>query len=152
MANSQVRPNLPRRQDVSSALVVGWARMIATHGKGAAADAMEVDAKTLSRAMAGENTPALHTALSSLLVDPNALNEVFALYGLAPPRPRQPEAANDHHLMAELANLLRQFAMILEDGERDHRETLDLADQVRMVMPALSAILTEANRIRGIAA
>jgi len=152
VADNQVRPSLQTKADVSAALVMGWARMIAKHRKGGFADRMEVDPKTIARTMSGETSPELHTALNSLAVDPSALNELFALYGFLPPRPRVAEAANDMATVSSLSNVVAQFCDALKDGERDHIETLELADAIRMIMPALTAILNEANRIRGLAA
>jgi len=36
----------------------------------------------------------------------------------------------------------------LADGNRDHRETCQLADAIRSLLPALSALVAEADRIR----
>ena len=149
---NHVRPNLRSKQDVSAALNIGWARMVAKHGRGGFADAMNVDPKTISRALAGDSVPELHTALNSLMLDPTALNELFALYGLTPPRKREAEAANDLHTMTGLSDVLRAFCAALEDGNRDHRETLALADLIRPLMPLLANIVSEANAIKGVAA
>lgn len=152
MPDNHVRPDLRLKSDVSAALVMGWARMNAKLGKGRFADLLGVDPKTIGRAMAGESTPELHTALNSLLVDPGALNELFALYGLHPPRPRHAEPANDLATVSGLSGIVSQFCDVLSDGERDHRETLQLAEAIKALMPPLTAILNEANRIRGLAA
>lgn len=152
VSDHQVRPTLKLKSDVSAALVMGWARMIAKHGKGGFADKLEVDPKTVARTMSSESTPELHTALNSLLVDEAALNELFALYGFHPPRRRLAEPANDMVTVSGLSGVVSQFCEALKDGERNHRETLDLADAIKALMPALTAILNEANRIRGLAA
>lgn len=148
--NSQVRLNPRTKSDASAALVVGWARMIQRHHQGNFANKMGVDPKTVARAMSGETTPELHTALNSLLVDPTALNELFALYGFHPPRPRNAAAANDMVTVSTMSGVVSQFCDALKDGQRDHRETLQLADAIRDLMPALTAILNEANHIRGV--
>ncbi len=148
----QVCPAVKSKADTSAALGMGWARMIAKHGRGGFADQLGVDAATVKRAMCGDTTPELHTVLNSLLVDPTALNELFALYGFAPPARRHAEAANDLHTVAGLSEVMRTFCTALEDGDRNHNETLALADIIRTVMPALSAIIGEANRLRGLAA
>ena len=148
----QVRPHLRTKSDASAALVIGWARMIARYHQGNFANAMGVDPKTVQRAMSGETTPELHTALNSLLVDPTALNELFALYGFHPPRPRNATAANDMVTVSTMSGVVSQFCDALKDGHRDHRETLQLADAIRDLMPALTAILNEANQLRAVAA
>lgn len=149
---SHVRPDVKTKSDASAALVIGWARMIARYGQGNFANCMGVDPKTVARAMSGETTPELHTAMNSMLVDPTALNEFFALYGFHPPRPRNAAAANDMTTVCGLSGVVSQFCDALKDGSRDHRETLQLAETIREVMPALSAILNEANALRGVAA
>ena len=148
----QVCAAVRSKTDTSAALGMGWSRMIAKHGRGGFADQLGVDAATVKRAMCGDTTPELHTVLNSLMVDQTALNELFALYGFEPPRKRNPAAANDLTTLAGLSEVLRTFCAALEDGDRNHVETLALADACRNVMPALSAIMGEAARIRGLAA
>lgn len=153
MPDNQVRPNVaPAKSEVSGALSVSWARAAWSIGKGAMADKIGTSTKTIDRALTGETVPELHTALASLLSDETALDEVFALYGLERPRWKRSEAANDLHTVSGLTGLASQFCRALEDGNRDHTETLELADAIRLLMPALTAITTEANRIRGVAA
>ena len=152
MSDAHVRHKPVSKQDASAALIIGWARTTARHGKGAFADAIGVDSKTVSRAMAGETLPEMHTIMNSLVVDPTALNELFALYGFHPPRRREPAPANDLHTMAGLSEIVRSLAEALEDGQRDHIETLTVAESIRPVIPALTAIMNEAARIKGVAA
>ena len=148
---SQVRPvKTHTKAQVSSAIVSGWARTLRHVGKGSFADALDIDIKTVNRALTGETVPELHTALNSLCVDPTALDEVAALYGVVI-RPREIEAANDLHTIASLSQLVAQFAGALEDGIRKHTETLDLADSIRPLVPILLSIVAEADRIRGAA-
>lgn len=146
----QVRPKLQDKADVSVALAKGWLRMVDTYRKGSFADALEVDPKTVGRALDLTSTPALHTAMNSLLVDETALNELFALYGFHPPRRRMARPINDMHTLADLSGLVSRFCSALEDGERDHQETLALAQQIAPIMPALTAILNEAHKLHGI--
>lgn len=153
MPDNQVRPKTaPVKSDVSAALSVAWARASRRAGKGAMADKIGTSTKTIDRALTGETVPELHTALASLLADESALDEVFALYGLNRPRWAHSAAANDLHTVSNLTGLASTFCRALEDGDRDHRETLELADLIRSLKPALAAILAEADHIRGIAA
>lgn len=147
----QVRPAFHSKMDVSARLVAGWARVIAKIGKGSFADAIGVDVKTVSRAMSGESTPELHTAINSLCADPTALAEVFAAAGFEL-RPVGRNAANDMATIGDLSRLTAQWADALADGVRDHRETLALADKIRPLVQALNAIVGEADRVRGVAA
>lgn len=44
-----------------------------------------------------------------------------------------------------------QWTEALADGRRDHRETCELAQAIRPILPALSAIVAEADRVKGVA-
>lgn len=148
-----VRPQIaPSKSSVSSALAMGWARAANSAGKGAMADIIGACPKTINRALIGENLPELHTALASMLADESALDEVFSLYGLQRPRRKNSEASNDLVTVSCLSNLVSAFCEAISDGKRDHNETLVLADLVRAAMPSLTAILDDADRIRGVAA
>lgn len=115
--------------------------------KGAFVDAIDSSPATVNRALTGDSVPELHTALNSLAFDATALDEVLALYGVKI-APLQVEAANDLATISSLSNLAGQFAKALEDGHRDHRETCQLADAIRQLMKALSAICVEADTVR----
>ncbi|TCM33774.1 hypothetical protein [Novosphingobium sp. ST904] len=138
------------KSDVSKAISAGWARILRTVGKGTFADSIDIGTKTIDRALTGESVPELHTALNSLAVDITALDEVFALYGLRV-KPLKAEPANDLATISRLSNLAGQFAEALSDGHRDHRETCQLADTIRPLMTALTAICLEADQIKGAA-
>ncbi|RYG90134.1 MAG: hypothetical protein EON59_00710 [Alphaproteobacteria bacterium] len=147
MRSANVRPNAPcSKARVSAALSQGWARVVGTR-KGAMADVMEVDPKTINRALTGENLPELHTAFNSLLFDATALSEVAALYGFCIV-PQRSQADNDLGTIAGLSGLAAQFATALQDGSRDPRETCQLADAIRPMICALGAIVEEADRIK----
>lgn len=150
MTDFQVRLTVHSKMDVSARLVAGWGRVIAAHGKGVFADKLGVDAKTVSRAMAGDTVPELHTAFNALAVDPTALDEVAALYGVEI-RPKQTVAANDMETVADLSHLVGKWVEALSDGIRDHRETLELAKVMRPLLHRLNAVCAEADGIRGVA-
>lgn len=151
MVSNQVRPKAAiSKARLSAALASGWARVVGTR-KGAMADAMEVDTKTINRALTHETTPELHTAFNSLVFDATALDEVAALYGMRLV-PRHSAAANDLTTIADLSALIGQFAVALSDGKRAPRETCQLADLIRPILAELGAIVEEADRIKGIAA
>lgn len=148
--DKHVRPKHITKQDASAALVSGWGQSIAKVGRGTFADALQVDAKTVSRAMSGDSLPELHTALNSLLIDPTALDSLFALYGFQV-RPLQANPANDLSTVADLSHLVGRWADALADGERDHRETLELAKAIRPLIKALSALCVEADELKNVA-
>lgn len=149
MPESRVRPIFRRsKTDVSDALAAGWARVSAGR-RGAFADNVDITTKTLNRALTGESLPELHTALNSLADDPTALDEVLALYGRRLAH-NNPQRASDMALVHDLAVLLGEFTGALADQKRCHLETIALATLIRPLLPQLSAIVAEADAVRGV--
>lgn len=146
----QVRRATPSKMDVSSAIAAAWSRACLKVGKGRFADALHVDPKTVNRALIGETLPELHTAFAATQVDPNALDEVAKLFGFTL-RPLCADPANDLDTVAGISHLAGRWIEALSDGKRDHRETCQLAEAIRVLIPALSAIVAEADRIKGAA-
>jgi hypothetical protein len=141
--------SLPKHR-VSNLLAAGWARVIAKEGKGAFADRLECSENTISNALSGKTTPEFHTALNSLAIDITALDEVFAGYGVRLV-PLHAEAANDLAMSAGVINAMGELVARLADGERDHNDTLAVAALLRPHIPAISAIVREADELRGAA-
>lgn len=131
-------------------LAKAWARVIATVGKGAFADKCGCDPDTIDNALTGKSVPRAHTLLNSLTADPTALDEVLALYGLKVV-PNQADAANDLNVAAGASEISSAICHALSDGKRDHRETLNIAELIRPHLPSLTAIVREADTIRGAA-
>lgn len=113
-------------------------------------DALGCHKDTLSNALAGDTLPSLHTALNSLAADETALDEVLELYGYRL-RPAVPTAANDLQTAARLSHAAGALVDAVSDGCRDHNETLAVADQLRPIVPALLALIAEADALRGAA-
>ena len=143
------RPVLPKGR-VAALLSAGWARTIAKHGKGAFADKLEVSENTIGNALAQRTTPELHTALNSLAIDPTALDELLAGYGFRLCGLHN-EAANDLATAAGVIGAMGGLVEALSDGVRDHNETLAIAQMLRPHMPAVNAIIHEADALRGAA-
>lgn len=151
MQRNHVRPiRTKSKKEVSGALAAGWARVSAGR-KGAFADNLDVNPKTVDRALTGESTPELHTVLNSLADDPTALDEVFRLYDRRLVAITATEGC-DYATIAALAKLVSQYAEALSDGHRCPRETCQLADTIRPLIPMLSGILAQADKIKGVAA
>lgn len=145
----QVRPiRKCSKAQVSGAIAAGWARVSAGR-KGAFADAIDVDLKTVNRALTGESVPELHTALNSLADDPTALDEVLALYGVTT-TPRRPQSGTDMELMGRLGHTLAEYIDRMRDGKRCHNDTLALAVLFRPLIPQMAAIVDEADALRGV--
>lgn len=132
--------------DVSAALVAGWARVINRIGRGRFIDELGATDRNATRWLGEGTLPELHTVLNSLTIDATALDELAALYGMEI-RPREAALGNDMAMIACVARLAAQWADVMADGVRDHRETLDLARALRPLMPQFNAILAEAERL-----
>lgn len=132
-------------------LAAAWGRVWPKVGKGAMADAMGLsDTKTIDRAVTASNLPEAHTIFNSLLADPTALDEVLAEYGFRV-APIRPEAANDMVTLAGLCDAASVLSDALKDGQRVHPETLRVAEKLRPHMAALTALIREADELRGAA-
>jgi hypothetical protein len=111
------------------------------------ADAIGCCPDTVSNALSGNTVPELHTALNSLMADPNALDEVFSLYGFQVV-PLDMELSPDMVTLHHLSKAMAEFCDVLRDGKRTHRETLELADELRPLIPRLTAIVHEAEGLK----
>lgn len=130
-------------------LVAGFARVAAKLGKGTLADRMGRTVRALDNIFAG-STPSAKAMLDALRADETVLDELLRSYGfrLAPLHDR---AANDLHTAAGLSHAAASIIESLEDGERQHQETLVVADKLRPHVPSILAIIAEADRLRGAA-
>lgn len=151
--HSNVCPREPLSKDKFQViLAAAWSRVASDLGsQSAMAARMGLnDSKTISRATGVNNLPEAHTVFNSLCADKTALREILAHYGLELCVMR-PDAAND---LATSAGVIAAMGKLVEantDGHRDHTETLAIADLLRSHMPAVVAILREADELRGAA-
>jgi hypothetical protein len=137
--------------EVQGRLAQAWSRVIAKVGKGTFADHCGCDPDTVDNALTGKTLPRAHTLLNSLTADPTALDEVLDLYGLRITT-KHCEAANDLNVAAGASQIASMICQALADGVRKHHETLQIADIIRPHLPALTAIVREADSLRGAAA
>jgi hypothetical protein len=152
MARSNVCPRAPIAKDkFQQKLAAGWGRVWPKIGKGAMADRMGLsDSKTIDRAVTASNLPEGHTIFNSLLADPTALDEILAWYGLRV-SPITADAANDMQTLSGLCETAGELAEALKDGVRVHQETLRVAEKLRPHMSSLTALIHEADALRGAA-
>ena len=153
MTPRQSSAKLPLSKDeVQSRLALSWARTIAACGgkKGAFADQLGVHVDTVNNALAGHSVPELHTVLNSLLACPNALDEVMKLYHLRLV-PMEGFMSPDMETIFEMSRAITSFIQALDDGKRDHQETIELAKLLRPVVPKLTAIIHQADGLRSAA-
>ena len=59
----------------------------------------------------------------------------------------------DMETLIEMSQAMTRFCEALEDGRRDHRETIELANKLRPLVPKLSQIIAEADatKLRSVA-
>lgn len=137
---------LPKHR-VSALVSAGWSRAVLKLGKGAFADHVETTERTVENGLAGKTLPEAHTVLNSLAADPTALDELFAAYGLRVV-PLHSEAANDLVTAGGVINAMGEMIARLADGTRCHNDTLAIAALLRPHIPAMTAIVSEADALR----
>jgi len=140
------------KSDFQRLLAMGWTRVWAGMGtKLRMAEAMgERDINAVDRGASATNLPEAHKVFNSLCADSTALDEVLQGYGFRLV-PITAEAANDLTTAAGVINAMGELVRALDDGKRDHNETLAVAAMLRPYMPALMGILGEADGLRGAA-
>ncbi|MBY8333146.1 hypothetical protein [Qipengyuania pacifica] len=132
------------KTNLSRALSAAWGRVSNALGKGTFADKAGFgDTVTINRALTGPSLPSSENLLNSLAADPNALEEVFALYGLDSPRPKNAQPANDMDLVTNLSGTVAEYLQRLADGKRCHVDTAVLAKLFRPLIPQMQAIVDE---------
>lgn len=139
----------PDETTFGSLFVAGLARVAAKIGKGALADRMGRTTRSIDNIMGGGSTSA-KAAFDTLLADPTALDEVLAAYRVRLV-PLRSVAANDLLTSAGVINAMGKLVEANTDGIRDHNETLALAQLLRPHLAALTAIVREADELRGVA-
>lgn len=150
MIDREVPPPGPRTKDeVSDALAKDWLAL-APIGKreSFAAKIGASEGRTVSKAISGEHLPEAQTILNSLLVNPAALLNTLMLFGGCFV-PVSPEAASDNDTILNMLRAASEYFERMKDGHRCHRDTLALADLFHPLVPAMLAIIMEANQIRG---
>jgi hypothetical protein len=130
-------------------LSAAWARVISTldGGKHAFAEALSVSTPTVENALAGKNVPEALTLLNSLAIDETALDEPLREMGLMICRIHQ-AGGDDLQTAAGVVTAMGDLIQRLADGNRCHNDTLAIAALLRPHMPALEAIVCEADRLR----
>lgn len=139
------------KESLKRKLAAAWGRVWPKMGgQGTFADCMGTDSATVGRVLGCKNLPEAHTIFNSLCADPTALDEILAHYGLKA-TPITAVAANDLHTAAGLLDGATEIVKAYEDGERNHHETLRIADKLRPHIAAALAIVKEADALRGAA-
>lgn len=134
-------------EEVRAKLASGLLRLTTAHGPQKVGLKIGCHEKTVRAARDQSSTLRIDLALNLLALDPTALDEVLAGYGMRLV-PLQPDALGDLHTAAGLIEGAGELVRANADGRRDHRETMAIADKLRPYLPALIAIVDQADALR----
>jgi hypothetical protein len=139
----------PSEPQYHAALIAGLSRVAASIGRGNLADKSNRTTRALDKLFSGSSADTSGKGLLDFLsADPTALDEVLRLYGFQlAPADCNPVA--DFEIIADTAALTAEHTDAMRDGIRNHRETIRIADKARPVVARYSAIIAEADQIRG---
>ena len=145
-------------EEAKRLFAAGLFRAVSKRGK-RGIDAIAIDAdcspRTISKALAMETLPAGETLVNLLMADASILDELLAHAGLRVV-PIEMVATQDLDLVEALGAVMGGLAKSRSPNspggvERIYSETTMIADMARTVLPALTAIVREADGIRGVA-
>ena len=126
-------------------LVQGLARVAAKHGRGQLSDAMGRSGRQLDNVFGGAD-PKPKALFDALTLDPTALDEMMAAYGLRVV-PIAQGSEGDLRLASGIASGLAKLIESNADGVRDHNETLAIAAVIRPHLGALTNIINQADEL-----
>lgn len=131
-------------------LASGLQRAVAKRGADEVALAAGCSQRCIEKALAHDTLPGLDTTLNALTADATIMDELLAAYGLRL-CPLRAEAANDLMVAGGVIDAMGKLVSAHADGRRDHNETLSIAALLRPHLPAITAIVREADELRGAA-
>jgi DNA-binding phage protein len=131
-------------------LASGLHRAVTASGLAEVALAAGCCERSIQNALSLDTLPSLDIILNAMDLEPTILDELLAAKGLRI-APLHSEAANDLHIAAGASSIAAAICRALTDGQRDHRETLEIAKLIRPHLPALTAIVREADELKGAA-
>ena len=145
-------------EEAKHLLAAGLFRAVSKRGKrGIEAIAIDADCspRTISKALAMETLPAGETLVNLLMADASILDELLAHAGMRIV-PLEMAATQDLDLVEALGAVTGALAKSHSPNspggaERIYSETTAIADMARQVLPSLTAIVREADGIRGVA-
>lgn len=141
----------PVTKEKAKALVAaGLHRAVVNFGLEKVAQKAGCSPRCLQKALSHETLPEMHTAANVLLLDKTALCEFFAALGIQLV-PLDAAMSPDMQTIARLSETLSVYINALQDGRRDHRETLEIAEHLRPLVAELTGIIREADGLRAVA-
>lgn len=137
----------PLSKDEVKALVAsGLQNRVLALGLDRVADEMGCTTKTVRSALSHESLLEADKLGNLMARDPSVFHEWFRNLGLRVSY-YSSEMSPDMHTVSAMASAVASFVEALEDGRRDHQETLNLARMLRPLIPRLSAIVHEADEL-----
>jgi hypothetical protein len=149
-------PNVFRKVDrlskerCKTLVASGLHRAVTANGLDEVALAAGCCEESVRNALGLKTLPAIDTLLNAMDLDATILDEALAAKGFRI-APLHSEAANDLNIACGLNRVAEAICRALLDGVRKHHETLEIADIIRPHLPALTAIVREADGLRGAA-
>jgi DNA-binding phage protein len=149
--NTVVRKSGRLTKDRAKSLVAaGLQRAVAKLGKDEVALAAGCSSRCIEKALGHDTLPSIETLFNALGADATIADELLAAYGFRLV-PLQCQAANDLATAAGLGHAGAELAAAWADGKRDHPELFRFVDLIRPHLPAINALIQEADQIRGAA-
>lgn len=143
-----VRKKSPLAKSRARGLIAtGLNRAVLRHGIEEVAGAGGCSVRCIQKALAHETMPEAHTLANILDLDETALDELFAEKGKQLVTLKS-EITDDMMLAGGLAHFIGELCEALRDMQRSPRETCQLADLIRPIIPQLNGIVREADEIR----
>lgn len=132
-------------EDVREAIQQDWYELSRRLGIGALEDATGAERRdTVANTIAGKHAPRLHTALNSLIADPAALFNTFQLFGGCFV-PVNSDAESDMATISAMLHAATNYLDLMKDGVRCPSDTAALAKLFAPLVPAMLAIIEQAN-------
>lgn len=150
-SNNVVRNPKPLTKDRVKALVAsGLQRAARDYGIEEVAIKAGCSRRCIEKALSHETLPEAHLLGNLLLLDPTTLCEWLGALGFQLV-PRDVEASPDMVTLHQMSKAMAEFIDALRDGKRTHRETLELAEELRPLIPRLTQIVHEAEGLKSAA-
>jgi hypothetical protein len=135
-------------QDARHLLAAGLLKPVHEQGPTRVGLTIGCNEKTVRSARDEQTTLRLDLAFNTLLADPASIDALLAHYGYQLSR-RHADAANDLLTAAGVIGAMGELVARLADGKRCRNDTLAIAALLRPHMPAIHAIMREADEIVG---
>jgi hypothetical protein len=128
----------------------GLQRAVMNYSLDEVASAAVCSPRCIQKALSHETLPEAHTLVNLLRLDSTALCEFFGALGFKVV-PAEASMSPDMLTVKRMSDTLSCYLTALQDGRRDHRETLELANHLRPLVQELTAIIHEADGLRRVA-